>query len=150
MTKIKHPTDRSLLFIEDEILGKNQIDTLKNLNFSETGTRRLCFHSSNESPLHVMAVQALENFEYTRHAHVNSDELIVVVQGKLRVRVWSTGEDSEPQIHFLGNDLETCDCAAICIPMNTLHDTMVVVADTVYLESKLGPFQPESTVYKAC
>lgn len=150
MKKIRYTTDRSLLFIEDEVLGKDQIDVLKNLQFSETGTRRLCFHSSNESLFHVMAVQALENFEFTRHAHVNSDELIVVVQGKLRVRVWSTGEHSEPQVHFLGNDLEECDCAAICIPMNTLHDTMVMNADTVYLESKLGPFKPESTVYKTC
>ena len=110
MKEIKRIMDRSLLFTEDEVLGKDQIDTLKSLNFSERGTRRLRFHSSNESPLHVMAVQALENYEFTRHAHVNSDELIVVVQGKLRVRVWSAGEDSEPQIHFLGNDLDECDC----------------------------------------
>ena len=150
MKEIKRIMDRSLLFTEDEVLGKDQIDTLKSLNFSERGTRRLCFHSSNESPLHVMAVQALENYEFIRHAHVNSDELIVVVQGKLRVRVWSAGEDSEPQIHFLGNDLDECDCVAICIPKNTLHDTMVIDVDTVYLESKLGPFEPESTVYNAC
>lgn len=147
MKKIKCMADSSLLFVEDKILGKNQINTLNSLNFSETGTRRLCFHSSNESLLHVMAVQTREGEIFARHAHLDSDELIVIIQGELRIRVWSNEDDEEPVTYFLGNNLSKCDCAAICIPRQTFHDTMAVEPNTVYLESKLGPFKSESTLH---
>ena len=148
MKKIKCRTDSSLLFVNDKILGEKQINTLNALNFSEKGTRRLCFHSSNESLFHVMAVQTREGEIFARHAHLDSDELIVIIQGELRVRVWSNEDDEAPGIYFLGNDLSKCDCAAICIPRQTFHDTMAVEPDTIYLESKLGPFKAESTLHQ--
>lgn len=148
MKQIKRTTDPSLLFIKDKILGKNQVKMLNGLGFSETGARRLCFHSSNESLLHVMAVQTRDGEVFPRHAHLDSDELIVVIQGTLRIRIWLNEDDEEPVAYFLGTDLNKCDCAAICIPRWSFHDTMAAEPDTVYLESKLGPFKPESTLRK--
>jgi cupin fold WbuC family metalloprotein len=95
-----------------------------------------------------MVVQAKSDLEYPRHAHVRSDELIVVIRGSLRVRIWSEGADLSPKIYLLSNDLERSDGAAIYIPQNTLHDTTSLDSDTVYLESKLGPFDKNATVSK--
>lgn len=148
MERIKCSKNPSLLFVDNNVLDKNLIKKLNSLNFSENGTRRLCFHASNESPLHAMAVQTPAGEVFSRHAHLDSDELIVIIKGELRVRIWLYEDDEEPAVYFLGNDLSRCDCAAIFIPRETFHDTMAVHNDTVYLESKLGPFNAESTVHK--
>lgn len=73
----------STVFVNQQSISKDHLRLLASLPYSHTGTRRLCFHDSDESPLHIMLVQASTQKTFPRHCHTDSDEFTTVVNGGL-------------------------------------------------------------------
>lgn len=117
---------------------------LASLAFSATGTRRLCFHRSPEAPLHIMLVESRDGSEYPPHAHTDGDEVIVVIEGMLKLTTWERPERAMCKITVLQPPAPLA-----FIPRGTKHQTAPYLGPCTYLEVKLGPFRPDALrVYK--
>jgi cupin fold WbuC family metalloprotein len=132
----------STVFVNQQSITDGHLRLLETLPYSGTGTRRLCFHESNRSDLHVMLVQASTHQAFPRHCHTDSDEFTTVVSGGLEITVWAEGLQSPPYVLVLGRDFSGEHAAVIRkgIP----HTTRPLSETTVYLEVKLGPFSPDA------
>jgi len=129
----------STVFVNQQSISNHHLSLLSSIPFSETGTRRLCFHESDHSPLHVMLVQASTQKTFPRHCHTDSDEFTTVVTGGLEIVIWTEGLQSSPLVLILGSDFSGEH--ATVIRKGIPHTTRPLTESTVYLEVKLGPFK---------
>lgn len=136
---MKQPIQDSAVFINQQSISEHHLSLLFSLPFSETGTRRLCFHESDHSLFHVMLVQASPEKTFPRHCHTDSDEFTTVVTGGLEIIVWTEGLQSSPSVLILGSDFS--GEYATVIPKGIPHTTRPLTESTVYIEVKLGPFK---------
>ena len=136
---MKQPMQDSTIFIGQQSISEHHLSLLASLTYSETGTRRLCFHESDESPFHVMLVQASTQKIFPRHCHTDGDEFITVVSGGLEVTIWTEGLQSSPSVLVLGRDFSGEH--ATIIRQGKPHSTRPLTESTVYLEVKPGPFK---------
>jgi cupin fold WbuC family metalloprotein len=136
---MNQPIQGSTVFVNQQSITKHHLSLLVALPFSETGTRRLCFHESDHSLFHVMLVQASIQKAFPRHCHTDSDEFTTVVTGGLEITIWTEGLQSSPSVLTLGSDFSG-DHATV-IRKGTPHTTRPLTESTVYLEVKLGPFK---------
>lgn len=132
----------STVFVRETSIGDHHLQLIASLPYSETGTRRLCFHESNQSDLHVMLVQASPDQTFPRHCHADSDEFTTVLSGGLEISIWSDGLQSQPHVLVLGPDFS--GQYAALVPRGVAHTTRPLSEATVYLEVKLGPFNPDA------
>jgi len=132
----------STVFVNQQSISNNHLSLLASLPFSETGTRRLCFHESNDSLFHVMLVQTSTQKTFPRHCHTDSDEFTTVVTGGLEITIWTEGLQSPPSVLILGSDFSGGH--ATVIRKGIPHTTRPLTESTVYLEVKLGPFKPNA------
>lgn len=65
-------------------VSSEAISHLKSLEFSATGTRRLCLHDSIDSSLHMMLIEILPDTHFARHSHEHSDEVVYLLEGSLK------------------------------------------------------------------
>ena len=128
----------STVFMNQQSISKYHLSLLASLPFSDTGTRRLCFHESDDSTLHVMLVQASTQKAFPRHCHNDSDEFTTVVTGGLEITIWTEGLQSPPSVLVLGSNFSGEH--ATVIRKGIPHTTRPLTDSTVYLEVKLGPF----------
>jgi len=135
---MKSRVQDSTVFVNQPFISNSHLSLLASLPFSETGTRRLCFHESDHSLLHVMLVQASTQKAFPRHCHTDSDEFTTVVIGGLEITIWTEGLKSSPSVLILGSDFS--GEYATVIPKGTPHTTRPLTESTAYLEVKLGPF----------
>jgi cupin fold WbuC family metalloprotein len=136
---MKPPIQDSTIFVNQQFISNSHLTLLASLPFSDTGTRRLCFHESDYSLFHVMLVQASTQKPFPRHCHTDSDEFTTVVTGGLEVTIWTEGLQSSPSVLTLGNDFSGEH--ATLIRKGIPHTTRPLTESTVYLEVKLGPFK---------
>ena len=132
----------SVVFVNQHSITEEHLDLLASLPYSKTGTRRLCFHESNQSNFHVMLVQASPDSAFPRHCHTDSDEFTAVVRGGLEIELWPEGDQSTSSVILIGRDFSGEHAALIRkgIP----HTTRALTEQTVYLEVKLGPFNRDA------
>jgi cupin fold WbuC family metalloprotein len=128
----------SVAFVNQHSVTEDHLELLASLPYSKTGTRRLCFHESNQSNLHMMLVQASPENAFPRHCHTDSDEFTTVVSGGLEIELWPEGIQSPSSVIVLGRDFSGAHAALVRkgIP----HTTRPLTEQTIYLEIKLGPF----------
>jgi len=107
------------------------ISRLRSLDFSQTGTRRLCLHSSNDSSLHMMLIEILPNTYFERHAHTHSDEAVYLLEGSLKYQL-----DNE-EVYMLSDSL----ARSIILPIGTFHSVESGSKGALYLEIINGPFK---------
>lgn len=129
----------STVFVNQQFISDHHLSLLASLPFSETGTRRLCFHESNDSLFHVMLVQTSTQEIFPRHFHTDSDEFTTVVTGGLEITIWTEGLQSPPSVLILGRDFSGEH--ATVIRKGIPHSTRPLTESTVYVEVKLGPFR---------
>jgi len=130
--------------VTDHSITTGHLRLLESIPLSVTGTSRLCFHETHDSPLHVMLVKATTKDVFARHCHTDSDEFTTVLEGGLEITLWSDGLQSTPHHIVLGRDF-TGDYGAL-ISKGLAHTTRALSENTVYLEIKLGPFNPDALV----
>jgi len=111
------------------------VSHLKTLEYSHTGTRRLCLHSSNDSHIHMMLIEIQSNTIFERHQHYHSDEAVFLLEGKLEYEL------DDGTIYILS---ETSS-RSIILPMNSFHTVKSGPNGALYLEVINGPFtKPQS------
>ena len=136
---MKPRSQDSAVFVNAQFISNHHLSLLASLRFSDTGTRRLCFHKSDQSLFHVMLVQASPHKTFPRHCHSDSDEFTTVVTGGLEITIWTEGLQSPPSVLILGTDFSGEH--ATVIRRGIPHTTRPLTESTVYLEVKLGPFK---------
>ena len=136
---MKLPIQDSTVFVNQPFVSNSHLSLLASLPFSETGTRRLCFHETDHSLFHVMLVQTSTQKTFPRHCHTDSDEFTTVVTGGLEITIWTEGLQSSPSVLILGSDFS--GEYATVIRKGVPHTTRPLTESTVYLEVKLGPFK---------
>jgi cupin fold WbuC family metalloprotein len=107
---------------------------------------RICFHSGDDSILQVMLVYHSTRHNVKRHVHLDKDEYIYIVEGRLTIRIY--GENGEvidtmllsSSAHSDGHDL-------FCfLPKGVVHDA-IIHDDSLFIETTTGPFHKSSTAY---
>ena len=116
----------SYLFSE---ISDEALSALSELGFSDTGTRRLCLHASEEDLLHVMLVEIKPNTFFRYHSHT-SDEFVFMLSGAIKVL-----EKEGPARCFSTDGL-----LGGIIPAGTLHAVESDKSGATYLEVIRGPF----------
>ena len=89
-----------------------------------------------------MLVEAQASSAFPSHAHTDSDELSVAVEGLLEVTAWLEGVGTAPRISVLG----TGGVPATLMPKGVAHRTRAIGGNAVYLEVKLGPFRADALI----
>jgi cupin fold WbuC family metalloprotein len=133
----------SVQFLNALAVDEDLVVRLAGLPFSATGTRRICLHEAETSPLHAMLVESVADSRFPGHYHSDSDEVTIVVKGCLEILVWDKGVESAPQRLELRPD---GDAKIAFIPKHTPHITKALGGNCVYLEVKLGPFKKDALV----
>ncbi len=130
----------SVLSVDDDTLSQ-----LATMSFSETGTRRICLHESEASPLHAMLVESVAGSSFPGHYHADSDEVTIVIKGRLEMLVWDKGTNAAPTRLVLGDAAR--DIRVAFVRKDLPHVTRVIGSNCVYLEVKLGPFKKDALVW---
>ena len=117
------------------------ISKLDNMPFSEMGTRRICLHKDQHSPLHVMLVETKFGEIYKKHRHTDSDEITIIISGELDVRIWTEENNAN---FYTTYKLNQNNSKALFIKKDMWHQTIGAIPNTKYLEIKLGPFNPNA------
>ena len=76
----------SVEYLKTNQIGYELIDKLSLLNFSLSGTRRLCLHDSPQAKFHVMLIESKKNIDYPLHSHKDGPELIFIISGELIIQ----------------------------------------------------------------
>lgn len=138
------PGNSSVQFLNALAVDDGLIKRLASLPFSATGTRRICLHESEASPLHAMLVESVAESEFPGHAHSDSDEVTLAVKGRLDIRIWDKGVTVAPSRMVLGTGEN--ETRMVFVPKDVPHITKALGGNCVYLEVKLGPFKKDALV----
>ena len=136
--------NKSIIFSESISVNHKILFELSKLNFSETGTRRICFHESENSNLHFMLIEAEVGKIYPPHKHLDGVEILVLIEGSLDFYIWKNGPKSPPEI--LNLDSSNIEISKIIfIPENIFHTSKPKMR-TKFIEIKPGPFVKSNLV----
>jgi cupin fold WbuC family metalloprotein len=111
-------------------VSSEAISHLKTLEFSATGTRRLCLHNSNESSLHMMLIEILPDTCFACHNHVHSDEVVYLLEGSLKYSL------DNGKVHTLSDSTTR----SIILLKGVAHSVKSGPNGALYLEVINGPF----------
>ena len=136
--------DRSVKFIDALVVDDDLIKRLSDMPFTATGTRRICFHKFESSPLHAMLVESKEGSSFPAHYHADGDEVTIAVSGRMELLVWEGGENVLPTRIVLGSG--GCDARIAVVPRRTTHLSRPLSGNCVYFEVKMGPFEKRALV----
>jgi cupin fold WbuC family metalloprotein len=107
---------------------------------------RICFHASPEAPLHDMLIVLCSTTGNQPHMHLNKAEAFHVIEGRLKVVLFSDAGAIEESIEL--GDLSTAGAAFYCrIPVRKFHTVIPLTDTVVFREVTDGPFIPEETVF---
>jgi cupin fold WbuC family metalloprotein len=137
-------TSQSVLYLRSESIGADEISRLSALQFSDSGTRRLCLHNDELSELHVMLVEAVADKAFPRHMHDDGAEVIIVIEGNLELRIWNRGLKAAPTVKKCSGNKNSINF----IDAKTFHDTRPGDGGCIYLEVKSGPFNPDALIFR--
>ena len=137
-------TPQSVLYLRSESIGADEISRLKTLQFSDSGTRRLCLHNDELSELHVMLVEAMADSAFPRHMHADGAEVIIVIEGDLELRIWNRGLKAAPTVKKCSGNENSINF----IDAKTFRDTRPGDGGCVYVEVKSGPFNREALMFR--
>ena len=130
----------SVEYIPSYLIVPNEKNLLQNLKFSSSGTRRICLHKNEEAPFHVMLIELAPDVTFPRHKHTDSDELTIVISGQMTIEYWQNENEKKVKVN-LGKYNK-----AAFIKAGKFHRNSSGKNGCMYLEVKLGPFNPEKMV----
>jgi cupin fold WbuC family metalloprotein len=128
---------KSVLYMSSPANEEDIIRALTEMPFGTNGLRRVCLHSSIQSPLHVMLIESNDVKEFPAHSHP-CDELIMLIRGELTVSYLT--EITEKKIELNVGSL-------LLIPAKTFHLVKFLTPSTLFYEIKAGPFNEDSTIF---
>jgi cupin fold WbuC family metalloprotein len=108
------------------------------LSFSKTNTKRICFHNSINSNLQYMLIQLKKNSIFKFHKHVDSDEVVFMVSGKMKIKYFS---NKQKKFAVLSKSNPFFSCKK-----NLIHSTESLTKNCIYIEVKSGPFLKNKTI----
>ncbi len=113
------------------------------------GRARICFHASPEAPLHDMLIALCNTTNYQPHKHLNKAEAFHLIEGRLRVVLFSDGGVVENSFELAGtNNADADGVAFYCrIPLKVFHTVVPISEMVVFREVTDGPFIPEETIF---
>lgn len=123
------------------------IDFLKQQAANKELTQsRICFHSGDDSVLQVMLVYHSTSHDVKRHVHLDKDEYIYIVEGRMTIRIY--GESGEViDTMQLSSGASLVGHELFCfLPKGVVHDVLIH-DDSFFIETTTGPFHKSSTVY---
>jgi cupin fold WbuC family metalloprotein len=129
----------SVKFIDNVLISNEVLNLLKDLNFSNSGIKRLCLHESLQSDLHFMIIESKPNNSFSIHSHSDSDEIINILCGELKIEIFETNS-SNPIIY----NLNILSNKSLLIRKNLYHRVTSLNNGAIFTEIKLGPFNPSS------
>jgi len=134
----------SICFLKSFLVNDKILLELSKLNFSETGTRRICFHENENSNLHYMLIEVEVGKNYPPHKHLDGVEILILIEGSLDFYIWKDGPKSPPEI--LNLDSSNIEISKfIFIPENIFHTSKPKMR-TKFIEIKPGPFVKNNLV----
>ena len=134
----------SVLYLNSILIDNKALKNLSKLKYSKSQTKRLCFHEDNNSEFHKMVVEANKNTSFPAHLHLDSDEIIFILNGRMKVLIWNEGNEKKPFKIIL--DSKKNFNPILIIPKNITHSTENITK-TRYVEFKLGPFKKNALVF---
>lgn len=108
------------------------LDALELLEFSSTNTKRLCLHKDNDSNLQMMLIRMKSNTNFKLHSHSKSDEIAIVVEGRLTYNYESGASIT----------LEKGSQSTIIIGKNEKHSVHSGPEGALFIEIIRGPWNP--------
>ena len=120
--------NKSVSFEFSEV-SEEALAALQKLEFSKTGTRRLCLHNSEEDLLHAMLVEIQPDTFFRYHKH-SSDEFVLVLRGCIQILELPEGKRLFRPDTLSGG----------IIPAGTVHAVQAGLEGALYLEVIRGPF----------
>lgn len=139
--------NEEVFFACDEIrvFGRDDIEELARLaHASPTGKRRICLHRSPDAAMHEMLIAMRRDVKYPPHKNTASEETHFLLQGEATLVLFSDEGEQTERIALAGRHAEKPSYSRI--PANTYHMLEIETDICVYLETKLGPFSPETNV----
>lgn len=110
-------------------IDEKSLDRLKALDFSQTGTRRLCLHNNPDKGLQVMLIELYKDTVFPSHCHERSDEVVVLFEGSIRY----TYADKQTF------ELNASSKRSVIIPKGTFHSVQAGTDGAIYLEIVNNP-----------
>ncbi len=115
-------------------ISPKAIQALDRLEFSKTGTKRLCLHENLESELHVMLIRMEKNNKFSFHKHMHSDEFVILMEGDL---TYTFEDESIISLYEDGN-------ISLIIPCGVIHSVSTGKKGALFVEVIKGPFKKEN------
>ena len=134
---------REVLFAEDalRILSPDDVAELgRRALASPSGKLRICLHHSPDAALHEMLVALRRDVRYPPHRNRKSEETHFVLLGTAALLLFR--EDGAIAERILLGDAASGRPGYSRIPANMYHRLEVESDVCVFLETKLGPFDP--------
>lgn len=135
--EVLYATEDVRTFGEDDVQ-----DLLRRAMENSSGKCRICFHHLPEAPLHEMLIAIRRGANNPPHRCRATEETHFMLRGLARLRLYE--EDGT-----LARDIEMGPpgdnrTSYVRIPQNLYHDMIVESGICLYMEIKLGPFNPEN------
>ena len=107
-----------------DCIDQDSYNHLRVLDFSNTGTRRLCLHNNPDKGLQVMLIEIKKDSFFSLHCHEDSDEVVFLLEGSLRYT------------YDNGRVFDLCQSSrkSIIIPQGTFHSVKAGANGAIYLE----------------
>ena len=121
--------NRNSVSFEFSEISASAIASLQDLDFSATGTRRLCLHNSVDDLLHVMLVEILPETFFRYHEH-RSDEFVLILRGSIQIL-----EKGSSTRHLSANKV-----SGGIVSAGIVHAIKAGGEGALYLEVIRGPF----------
>ena len=127
-------------------IGCEEINFLKEKVKSTPRQRiRLCMHKNPDEIIHEMII-VLSKGTYVRpHKHMNKCESFHIIEGKGNVFLFSD-EGEVKNVVQLGN-YQSQGSFYCRIPQDTYHNLVTMSDYLVFIETTLGPFRNQDTIY---
>lgn len=113
------------------------------------GRARICFHASPEAPLHDMLIALCSTTSYQPHKHLNKAEAFHMIEGRLRVVLFSDEGAVENSFELAAaDDAGAAGAAFYCrIPLKKFHTVVPLTETVVFREVTDGPFVAAETIF---
>lgn len=118
-------TKRLLIEVSDQAKASDRLR--KNYNF----------HEANDDPCHRLLNAVELNTYVPPHCHLDKDETMVMVAGEMGLLFFDDKGNVSQHVVLSAHG----DCVGVNIPKGTFHSLVALKSNTVFFESKAGPYR---------
>lgn len=129
-----------------ELLTTDLLNSLSDsAKLSDRLRKNYNFHQHNDDPCHRLLNAVELNTYVPPHCHQALDETMIIVRGKMGLIFFDAK----------GKLVQQCvlepasNCVGVNIPKGVFHSLVALEPNTIFFESKAGPYQPLTAAEKA-